>query len=226
MKSYYDRRAPEYDATTYELVQQDPAAARDLAELERLLAGLPPGRVLDIGCGTGWLTQFLRGSVVALDQSESMLERARKRVPDAVFVLADVPPLPFPAGSFDRALVGHVYSHIERVDDRASFVADALRVTSELIVVEQAWHQHLLREGWERRPLADGSEQRVFKRYFTADDLADELGAQVLLDTPTFVAVRRVPVGGDPWTRRRCEAGLDLPLRSAGTGRGAAWLAR
>jgi hypothetical protein len=93
-----------------------------------------------------------------------------------------------------------------------------LRVTSELIVVEQAWHPHLPQEGWERRPLADGSEQRVFKRYFTAHDLADELGAQVLLDTPTFVAARRVPVGGDPWTRRRCEAGLDLPLRSAARG--------
>ena len=189
MKTYYDRRAREYDATSYELVQQDPKAARDLAELEQLLAELAPGRVLDIGCGTGWLTRFLRGSVVALDQSESMLGLARKRVPEAVFVLADVPPLPFPAGSFDRALVSHVYGHIERVDDRVVFIADARRVAAEVVVVEQAWHAQLPRGGWERRPLADGSEQEVFKRYFTADDLAGELGADVLLETPTFVAV-------------------------------------
>jgi SAM-dependent methyltransferase len=218
MKGYYERRAPEYDATTYELVRQDSEARRDLAELELLLAALPPERVLDIGCGTGWLTQFLHGSVVALDQSESMLELARARIPEAVFVLADAPPLPFPSWSFDRALVGHVYSHIERVDDREAFVAEALRVAPELIVVEQAWQADLPREGWERRPLADGSEEQVFKRYFTADELAAELDAQVLLETPTFVAVRRPPEADDPWTRQRCEAGLDLPLRSPARG--------
>lgn len=218
MKSYYDRRAPEYDATSYELVQQDPVGARDLAELERVVAELPPARVLDIGCGTGWLTRLLRGSVVALDQSASMLELARRRVPDADFVLADVPPIPFPVASFDRALASHVYGHIERVDDRRAFVADALRVATELIVVEQAWQPDLPAEGWERRPLADGSEQLVFKRYFTADDLAGELEAQVLLDTPTFVAVRRAPVVDEAWTKQRCEAGLDLPLRSAARG--------
>jgi SAM-dependent methyltransferase len=195
MKAYYERRAPEYDATTYELVRQDAAGGRDLEDLEQVLAGLPPGRVLDIGCGTGWLTQFLRGSIVALDQSEAMLKLARRRVPDAVFVLADIPPLPFPAGSFDRALAGHVYSHIERVEGRGAFVAEALRVARELIVVEQAWQPHLFREGWERRRLADGSEHDVFKRYFTAGDLAAELEAEVVLETPTFVAVRRAKTG-------------------------------
>jgi SAM-dependent methyltransferase len=190
VKAYYERRAPEYDATTYELVRHDPAAKRDLDELERLLAGLPPGRVLDIGCGTGWLTRFLRGSIVALDQSETMLALARRRVPDAVFVLADVPPFPFPGGSFDRALASHVYSHIEQAGDRRAFAAEALRVADELVIVEQAWQPHLSREGWERRPLADGSEHDVFKRYFMVDELADELEAEVLLETPTFVAVR------------------------------------
>jgi SAM-dependent methyltransferase len=195
MKAYYERRAPEYDATTYELVRQDAAGGRDLEELEQMLAGLPPRRVLDIGCGTGWLTQFLRGSIVALDQSEAMLKLACWRLPDAVFVLADIPPLPFPAGSFDRALAGHVYSHIERVEGRGAFVAEALRVARELIVVEQAWQPHLFREGWERRQLADGSEHDVFKRYFTAGDLAAELEAEVVLETPTFVAVRRAETG-------------------------------
>jgi SAM-dependent methyltransferase len=218
MKAYYERRAPEYDATTYELVRQDAAGSRDLAQLEQVLVELPPGRVLDIGCGTGWLAQFLRGSIVALDQSEAMLELARRRLPNAVFVLSDVPPLPFPAGSFDRALASHLYSHIERVEERRAFVAEALRVASELIVVEQAWQPHVSREGWERRLLADGSEHDVFKRYFTAGDLAAELGAEVVLETPTFVAVRRPAAIDDAWTQQRCEAGLDLPLRSAARG--------
>jgi ubiquinone/menaquinone biosynthesis C-methylase UbiE len=187
MKRYYDLRAAEYDATTYELARQDAVALGDLLELEHRLAQLPPGRVLDIGCGTGWLTRFRRGSVVALDQSESMLRHTRERVPDAVLVLADVPPLPFPAGSFDRALAAHVYSHIESEPDRRSFVDEALRVAAELIVVEQTWNPSLPRQAWEQRPLADGSKHRVFKRYFKAADLADELGGEILLDTATFV---------------------------------------
>src|SRR5215204_2925282 len=92
VRPYYEARAAEYDATTYELALRDPANARDLATLKRLVADLPPGRTLDIGCGTGWLTRFLRGNVVALDQSEAMLDKARERLGNTVLVLAAVPP--------------------------------------------------------------------------------------------------------------------------------------
>jgi SAM-dependent methyltransferase len=226
MKRYYERRAPEYDATTYELARQDPAAAGDLAELVRLLAELPPGRALDIGCGTGWLTRFLRGSIVGVDQSESMLRLARERLPDALLLLADVPPLPFPGGSFDRALASHVYSHIEGLGERGTFLAEALRVARELIVVEQAWQPSLPREGWEQRRLGDGSEHAVYKRYFAADDLAAELGGEVLLANESFVAVnvRRppgwYPAAGDVnaqhegWVRVSTASGLDATIES------------
>jgi ubiquinone/menaquinone biosynthesis C-methylase UbiE len=190
MKEYYDRRAREYDATTYKLVLQDDDASRDLGALEALLTALPPATTLDIGCGTGWLTRFLPGAVVALDQSESMLRIARRRVPGAVFVLADVPPLPFPAGSFDRALASHVYSHVETADERQAFVDEAFRVAGELIVVEQADQRDRPKVCRELRTLEDGTEHRVFKRYLTAVELADELGGEILLDTPTLVAVR------------------------------------
>jgi ubiquinone/menaquinone biosynthesis C-methylase UbiE len=189
MKAYYDRRAREYDATTYELVLQDDDASRDLAALEGLLTALRPAATLDIGCGTGWLTRFLPGFVVALDQSESMLRIARGHVPGAVFVLAEIPPLPFPAASFDRAFASHVYSHVVTAEERRAFVDEAVRVARELIVVELAYQRDLPKESWERRTLADGTEHLVFKRYLTAGELADELGGEVLLDTPTFVAV-------------------------------------
>jgi ubiquinone/menaquinone biosynthesis C-methylase UbiE len=193
MKTYYERRASEYDATTYELVRDDEHASRDLGALEALLAALPPARTLDIGCGTGWLTRFLPGSVVALDQSESMLRIARERVPEAVFVLAEVPPLPFPAASFDRALAAHLYSHLVTADERRAFVEEALRVASELIVVEQAHQPDRPKESWELRTLADGTEHRVFKRYSTAGELGEELGGEILLDSPSFIAVRTPP---------------------------------
>lgn len=193
VKVYYELRAAEYDATTYELARQDPVSARDLDELERLVGSLPPARTVDIGCGTGWLTRFLRGSVVGVDQSESMLNRARAKLPDAVLVLADVPPLPFPARSFDRAFASHFYSHVESEEERRALVDEALRVADELVVIEQPWRSGLPREHRESRSLADGSDHLVYKRYLTAAALADELGGWVILETQNYVgaAVRR-----------------------------------
>jgi ubiquinone/menaquinone biosynthesis C-methylase UbiE len=188
MKEYYERRAPEYDATTYELFRAG-GEAPDLHALERLVASLPGPRILDIACGTGWLTRLLRGEVVGVDQSEAMLAIARARVPAARFVRAEIPPLPFEDDSFDVALAAHIYSHLEAERVRHDFVREALRVASRLVVVEQAWRPGLDEETWEERSLADGSRHRVFKRYYTAERLAAELGGSVELETPSFVAV-------------------------------------
>src|ERR687883_1583240 len=93
MKAYYDARAPEYDEWYRGLGRFDevdrPQWDEDVRELERTVAELPPVRTLDVACGTGFLTRHLRGEVVALDQSPSMLELARSRVPHGTFVRAD-----------------------------------------------------------------------------------------------------------------------------------------
>jgi ubiquinone/menaquinone biosynthesis C-methylase UbiE len=188
MKEYYERRAPEYDATSYELMRESEDAA-DLERLEAFGAAIPSGRILDIACGTGWLTRLLRGEVVGVDQSESMLRIAAERVPDARFVQTSVPPLPFEDGSFDLAFAAHIYCHLEADDVRQEFVAEALRVAPRLVVIAQAWQSGLPEETWEERALGDGSVHRVFKRYFTPERLAAELGGAVELDTPSFVAV-------------------------------------
>jgi SAM-dependent methyltransferase len=190
LERYYEARALEYDATSYELAWADPAARADLRALERFVAELRPGRVLDVGCGTGWLTRLLEGHVVGLDPSESMLRLARERVPDALLVRAAAPPLPFLERSFDLVFTSDVYGHIESEAVRRSFVREALRVAEQLVVVEQAWRPGLGHETWEVRPLLDGTAHRVFKRYFRAAALAAELGGEVVLDTPAFVAVR------------------------------------
>jgi ubiquinone/menaquinone biosynthesis C-methylase UbiE len=189
MKEYYDRRAPEYDATSYE-VMRETEQAPDLAQLEAFVEGLPPAKTLDIACGTGWLTRLLRGEVVGLDQSEAMLRIAAERVPGAHFVRATVPPLPFDDDSFDRAFAAHIYCHLEDVDVRREFVAEALRVAQELIVIGEAWRPGLQEEAWEERSLGDGSRHRVFKRYFTAESLATELNGSGALQTGSFLGVR------------------------------------
>jgi SAM-dependent methyltransferase len=185
VKEYYARRAAEYDATSWEALDE---AERE--SVEGFVASLPPGRIIDIGCGTGYLTRFLRGSVVGVDQSAEVLELAQARAPHVEFVRADVPPLPFPEGAFDLAFAANVYTHIETIGARAEFVAEALRVSRELVVLEQAWRPGRHRESWELRRLADGSEHRVFKRYFAADELARELDGVAVLASADFVAAR------------------------------------
>ena len=187
MREYYDRRAPEYDETSYELMRSG-GEAGDLDRLEGFVAEIPPGRILDIACGTGWLTRLLRGDVVGLDQSEAMLRIARERVPEARFVRATAPPVPFENDSFDVALAAHIYSHLESKDERRALVSEALRVAPRLLVIEQAWRPGLPEETWEERTLRDGSRHQVFKRYFTAERLATELGGSVALTTSRFVS--------------------------------------
>jgi SAM-dependent methyltransferase len=147
-------------------------------------------RTLDIGCGTGYLTRFLRGIVVGVDQSADVPELARARLPGTELVWADVPPLPFADGAFDLAFSSNFYSHIDTAAARAEFVAEALRVARALIVLEQSWRPGEEREAWELRRLLDGSEYRVFKRYLTAEELARDLDGLVVLASAEFVAVR------------------------------------
>jgi SAM-dependent methyltransferase len=184
MREYYDRRATEYNATAYES-----ADAGDVASLTAWVAGLAPGRVLDVACGTGYLTRFLRGKIVALDQSQAMLEIAREHLPGAELVHADVPPLPFEDDSFDRVFTSHFYGHLASAGERERFVDEALRVAPEVVVVEEAWRSGLPHETWERRELGDGSRYTVFKRYFRADELREELDGEVALETPHFIGV-------------------------------------
>jgi ubiquinone/menaquinone biosynthesis C-methylase UbiE len=196
VREYYARRAAEYDATSWDLL--DPA---EREAVERFVAALAPGRVLDIGCGTGYLTRLLRGSVVAVDQSEEMLAIARPRAPHAQFVRADVPPLPFIDDAFDLAFSSGVYSHLETVPERAAFVAEALRVAPELVVLDQARREGRAPESWELRRLRDGSEYRVFKRYFTTEELTTELQGVRVFASAELIAVRTSRTSPQPPTR-------------------------
>jgi ubiquinone/menaquinone biosynthesis C-methylase UbiE len=154
-----------------------------------LLDELPPARVLDLACGTGFLTRHLRGNVVALDQSPAMLELAAERLPEAELVQGDAARLPFADKEFDRAFSSHFYGHL-LPGERQAALDEMRRVAHELIVVDSARHQGVAAEEWQKRVLNDGSTHRVYKRYFTGPELAGELGGgRVLLGGKWFVVV-------------------------------------
>jgi demethylmenaquinone methyltransferase/2-methoxy-6-polyprenyl-1,4-benzoquinol methylase len=195
VKAYYEARAPEYDDWWLGLGRFDglerPRWDDDVRSLERAVAALPPARTLDVACGTGFLTRHLRGEIVGVDQSRRMLEIARARVPHGTFVRADaLAHLPFADGEFDRVFTGHFYGHLEAAE-RGRFLIEARRLANELVVVDSAVRPDRGREEMQERILNDGSRWRVYKRYFTGSELADELGGgDVLHESRWFVVVR------------------------------------
>jgi demethylmenaquinone methyltransferase/2-methoxy-6-polyprenyl-1,4-benzoquinol methylase len=194
VQEYYDRRAPEYDewylGTGLYAKRERPGWEDELERLVEALGALPPRNTLDVACGTGFLTRHLRGDVVGLDQSESMLEEARRQAPLAVFVKGDALALPFPDGSFDRVFTAHFYGHLEPFE-RKTFLAEARRVSRELVVVDSARANAEQDEMRQERTLNDGSRWEVYKRWFTTERLATELdGGATVFDGDWFVAVR------------------------------------
>lgn len=96
----------------------DAQARRDIegAEIAHLLAACPirGSRVLEIGCGEGFLTWRLAGipgRLAALDPNGERLAQAQAArpagVPSVPFTQARAENLPFPDGAFEIAIFAH-----------------------------------------------------------------------------------------------------------------------
>jgi ubiquinone/menaquinone biosynthesis C-methylase UbiE len=193
VKAYYDRRAQEYDdwwlGQGLYADRVRPGWDDELRVLEKVIAGLPPLRTLDVACGTGFLTRHLRGDVTGVDASARMLELARTQVPNAHFVEGDALALSFRDGAFDRVFTSYFYCHLEEAE-RRRFLQEARRVATELVVLASVPGAGDPLERWEERRLSDGSTWTVYKRVFTGEQLVGELGGEVLFQGDWFVVVR------------------------------------
>jgi ubiquinone/menaquinone biosynthesis C-methylase UbiE len=196
VKEYYDARAPEYDDWFHGVgryADRDrPGWEEELAALIATLEALPPARTLDVACGTGFLTRHLRGELTCLDQSARMLAIAGERVPHAQIVNDDAIPLPFADKAFERLFTGHFYGHLEE-PERAAFLEEAWRVADELVFVDSSQTHSPVAVEWQPRLLNDGSEWEVYKRFFTGEGLAKELGGGEVLHEGTWFVVVRAP---------------------------------
>lgn len=110
----YNRNADHYAMTTGRLAQF-PGLDR---ELDRFLDALPPGRVLDLGCGAGRDTEYLvrRGAtVISGDLSERLLAMTRARSAPAGAVQFDLMSLPFRDGAFAGVWACASVLHVPRL---------------------------------------------------------------------------------------------------------------
>lgn len=195
--AYYDRRAHEYDdwytGSGRFVSRERPGWREEVIRLVEFVSALPPARTLDIACGSGFLTRHLAGMVVALDQSPAMVALAQSRLPEGVAMTGDALHLPFAEGAFNRVITGHFYGHLPE-DERETFLAEARRVAPELIVIDSALRPGLPPARTEERVLNDGSRHQVYKRFLTSEQLAAEIGGEVLLSGTWFVVARSVQV--------------------------------
>ena len=126
----FNRHVETYDR--YARVQK--TMARALAGA--LAAARPsPAAILEIGCGTGCLTELLRelfprAHIVAVDLAERMLARSRERLgadPRLEFVLGDVETLSWERESFDLVVSNAAVQWLTSPEQTVNALAGALR---------------------------------------------------------------------------------------------------
>lgn len=124
----YDRLAPFYDLMSRSLLLPFGGDRRFRTTVIDAWDIRPGQRVLELGCGTGLMTEHLlaRGAqVTSVDRSEPMLSRARKRAPAATFITSDV--LTFePPASYDRVILSYILHELD-APARATALALARR---------------------------------------------------------------------------------------------------
>jgi SAM-dependent methyltransferase len=107
------------------------------------LREISPSRVLEVGPGKGELAeriaQELDADVVAVDQSERMVELTRGRGVEAL--VGDVQSLPFENGTFDGAVAAWMLYHVPDVDRAVAELARVIRPAGRLVAVtNSAWN--------------------------------------------------------------------------------------
>jgi len=137
VRRMFDRIAPVYDAMNRVMT----AGLDRRWRAETVREAVRPGdRVLDACCGTGDLALAARaagaGSVVGLDFSERMLERARAKAPGLEWVQGDVLSLPFEDDAFDAAVVGFGVRNVEDLEAGLRELRRVLRPGGRLGILE------------------------------------------------------------------------------------------
>jgi protein-L-isoaspartate O-methyltransferase len=151
-------------------------------------------RVLDVGCGTGYWTQFyapLAQQVTGVDVNRETLEVAvEKNWPEerVEFRIADAYALPDDLGEFGAAFAGFWWSHIP-VRERPRFYASLhrrLRAGAIVVLLDNLYvegsNTPISRrdaEGntYQQRRLADGSEHEVLKNFPTEEILEADVAS-------------------------------------------------
>jgi SAM-dependent methyltransferase len=147
------------------------------------VAALEPRRALEVGCGPGDFAARLQAAgieVVALDQSEQMVELARGQGVDAR--VGDVQALPFADREFDVAVANFMLYHVPDLDRG---LAELARVAPRLVAATNGYDQ--LREMWDLVGRDLGERRTIFMRETGEALLRTHYDDVRLIDLPATV---------------------------------------
>ena len=136
-------------ARRYDAVNRALSLGRDGAWRRSAIDHLPPGRVLDLGAGTGAANrEFGERRVVALDPAPAMLGRN----PLGRRVAGYGERLPFADGSFDGVFSAYVFRNLESIPETLREIHRVLRPGGAAAIVDlsrpgAAWKRALHRAG-------------------------------------------------------------------------------
>jgi demethylmenaquinone methyltransferase/2-methoxy-6-polyprenyl-1,4-benzoquinol methylase len=137
VRTMFDRIAPVYDAMNHVMT-----AGLDRRWRRATAAAVvrPGDRVLDACCGTGDLAlagvRAGAGSVVGLDFSPRMIERARRKSAAVAWIEGDALSLPFDAAAFDAATVGFGVRNVADLEEALGELARVLVAGGRLGILE------------------------------------------------------------------------------------------
>jgi SAM-dependent methyltransferase len=179
---------PEYEVTV------DPAAENNPHSAQLRLVGAG-GRVLEVGCWSGYVTEHLvaaGNAVVGVELDAEAADRARRFAERVHVADIDVTPLSeLEAGPFDVVLLGDVLEHLRDPDATLADAATLLGSGGRFVIsVPHVAHvdvrMMLLQGNWEYQD--DGLLDRTHLRWFTRDGLRSLLAGAGFVAT----AIERV----------------------------------
>src|SRR5262245_13433282 len=151
----YSRIAERYCAWAQETRKEERAKYTTLL-LERLPAG---ARVLELGCGAGVpVTQRLveRCAVTGVDMSDQQIALARRNVPAATFIHADMTRLEFAPACFDAVAAFYSLIHVPRHEHPSLLRHAATWLRPGGLFVATLWPQAIeaaFAEDWHGAPM-------------------------------------------------------------------------
>ena len=120
-------------ARRYDLINRILSFGREQAWRRAGVAHLPPGKILDLGSGTGAADPVLEGfDVVALDPVQPML--ALSPIRDRVVGIGER--MPFDDGSFDGVFSAYVFRNLTSIPETLDEIHRVLRDGGTAVVVD------------------------------------------------------------------------------------------
>jgi SAM-dependent methyltransferase len=151
VKKYAEKIAANVNASYSQLASEfDQTRQAPWPEFDHFLAYTKKGgTVLDLGCGTGRLYDFLKPkklNYLGIDHNSHLLDLARKNFPEARFRLDDMMDLKLEEGAFDNIFCVAAFHHVPTKKMRKKVIADLrLILREDGVLILTVWNLFQLR---------------------------------------------------------------------------------